>query len=254
VKFTFLGTGTSQGIPVIGCTCEVCVSRDPRDQRNRCAAWIEMEGKHYLIDAGPDIRQQLLRTGIRSIAGVFLTHEHYDHIGGLDDLRPIGFLQGGIDIFGNATVLDAVKLKFDYAFREHKYPGAPKFHLHEILPELRIDSLPIDIVPIVVNHGHLKISGFIINQKLAYITDSNGFPEPTIQRLRNIDILIINALHHEPHHSHFTLAQTLAQIEILRPSKAFIIHMSHLLGRHENIQALLPLGVQLAYDFLSLEI
>lgn len=254
MTFTFLGTGTSQGIPVIGCTCEVCTSSDEKNKRQRCAALIQSADKNILIDGGPDIRVQLLRTQISSIEAVFLTHEHYDHLGGLDDLRPIGFLQNGIHLYGLTRVLDQVKIKYDYAFGEQKYPGAPKFHLHKLVDESTTVIEGVQIVPLTIHHGELDILGYLMDNKLMYITDANGIPQNTLEKIYGIDTLVINALHHTPHHSHYTLAQTLEMITLIKPKQAYLIHLSHHMGLHHQVEKLLPNNVKLAYDGLCLEL
>ncbi|MEP7267675.1 MAG: MBL fold metallo-hydrolase [Saprospiraceae bacterium] len=255
MKLTFLGTGTSQGIPVIGCDCEVCKSIDDRDKRLRCAALITKDDSTILIDSGPDIRQQLLRTGISALKKVLITHEHYDHTGGLDDLRPLGFKHHqGMDIYAQSYVHDIIKVKFDYAFTVQKYPGAPKFNLFTINPfeEFILDT--IRVYPLAIQHGHLNILGFRFDDKLAYITDANGIPESTLHSIYKIDTLVINALHHQAHHSHFTLAKALSEIKKINPRQAYIIHMSHQMGFHQTIEEELPLNVRLAYDTLSIKV
>ncbi len=255
MKLTFLGTGTSQGIPVIGCRCEVCTSNDSKDKRLRCAALVSMEGYQILIDSGPDIRQQLLREEIDQVQAVLISHEHYDHTGGLDDLRPIIFSRDvPMDIYSLPYVLDTIRKKVDYAFGESKYPGAPKFHLISCFPGQKINLGPLKIIPLDIGHGELNILGFLFNQRLAYITDANRIPDLTVEVLKNIDTLIISTLHHTPHHSHFTFSESLDAIVKINPRQAFLIHMSHHLGKHESIQKTLPPNICLAYDQLTIEI
>lgn len=250
----FLGTGTSQGIPVIGCSCLVCTSPNSEDKRNRCAALISDHGTALLIDSGPDIRAQLLRAKVSHLDAVLITHEHYDHTGGLDDLRPIGFNSDGIQLYARANVLEQIKIKYDYAFGEQKYPGAPKFKLHilEGMEELTFGT--ISVRPLPVQHGNLSILGYCFNDLLMYITDANGLPEQTLKSIQNIDTLVINALHHTPHHSHFTLAETLETIEKINPRQTYIIHVSHHMGLHHEVSHMLPEQVFLAYDTLKIEI
>lgn len=253
MNIEFLGTGTSQGIPVIGCTCSVCTSSDSNDKRNRCAAVITEGGTTLLIDSGPDIRLQLLRAGISRVDGVLITHEHYDHTGGLDDLRPIGFNYNGIHLYGQPKVLEQIKLKYNYAFGEQKYPGTPEFHLNPVNEFEVIHFDNIQVKPVPISHGNLNIMGYCFNEKLVYITDANGIPETTLDEIRNKDTLIINALHHTPHHSHFTLAQTLNVIQKINPRRAYIIHISHHMGLHKEVSIGLPENVFLAFDTCKLE-
>jgi phosphoribosyl 1,2-cyclic phosphate phosphodiesterase len=255
VRITFLGTGTSQGIPVIGCDCAVCRSDNPKDKRLRCAAYIQDGATTILIDSGPDIRSQLLREDIRKLDGVLLTHEHYDHTGGLDDLRPFIFMQNKpIPVYAQEDVLKTLLIKYDYAFGSGSYPGAPRFKLDKVSPGVPFILDNVCIVPLRVFHGELGILGFKLNNKLMYITDANELPEDTLQECKGISCLIINALHHRPHHAHFTLEQTLKTIEVIHPDVSYIIHMSHHMGLHNTLEASLPPKVHFAFDSLSLEL
>ena len=255
MKLTFLGTGTSQGIPVIGCDCTVCKSNDPRDKRLRCAALLQDQGTTLLIDSGPDIRYQSLRTGISKLDAVLISHEHYDHTGGLDDLRPFMFMQDApLPLYTKQEVINIFKIKYDYAFGSESYPGSPRFDLFEIQPEFPFKINETRIVPLEVIHGKLHILGFKINDKLVYITDANLLQQDTIDQSSGIDCLVINALHHRPHHSHFTLDETLQAIKKINPRSAYIIHMSHHMGLHADMQASLPDHVRFAFDTLSVEV
>lgn len=253
MRLLFLGTGTSQGIPVIGCRCEVCLSKDARDKRLRSSILIQEKGEDPLIiDCGPDFRYQMLRSDTSRLKAVLLTHEHYDHTAGLDDLRPFNFLTGtSVQLFGDDRVLSSLRTRFPYAFHKERYPGAPQFQTHSIIwnQPLVIDNY--QVLPLEVLHGNLHISGFKIGDSLAYITDANGLPEATINTIQNIPILVINALHHRPHHSHFTLEQTIAQIAALNPGRTYLIHMSHHMGLHAQVDKQLPAHIQLAYDGLE---
>lgn len=255
MKLTFLGTGTSQGIPVIGCDCMVCKSKDARDKRLRCAAFLQDKDTTLLIDSGPDIRYQSLRSEIQKVNAVLISHEHYDHTGGLDDLRPFMFMQDApLPLYAQHDVMNTFKIKYDYAFGSELYPGSPRFDLFEIQPARAFKINDTNILPLDVIHGKLHILGFKINDKLAYITDANQLLQPTIDQTTGIDCLVINALHHRPHHSHFTLDETLQVIEKINPRSAYIIHMSHHMGLHADMQVTLPRHVHFAFDMLSVEI
>ncbi len=255
MKLTFLGTGTSQGVPVIGCTCTVCTSADIKNKRLRCAALVEHHDIKFLIDCGPDIRQQLLKANISRLDGVVLTHEHYDHIGGLDDLRPIIFKQHQpAKIYAQIDVIQQIKIKYHYAFVPQSYPGAPKFDLIEAKSGEPFFIHDLKVYPFKVKHGDLDILGYKFNDHLAYITDSNGLNETTLHTILKVPVLVINALHQRPHHSHYTLDQTLSQIQHIQPGTAYLIHMSHYMGLNELVQATLPPNVFLAYDTLTVEI
>lgn len=255
MRLTFLGTGTSQGIPVIGCQCEVCLSTDRKDHRLRSSVRIEEGDDRLVIDCGPDFRYQMLRSGTMQLLDVLITHEHYDHTAGLDDLRPFTFIsREPVKIYAQSEVLDNIKSRFAYAFGENKYPGSPEF---ELLPAHWDKSFEIGtfkIQPLEVRHGSLKILGYKIGEHLAYITDANGLPAETLSRIFKINTLIINALHHRPHHSHYTLEETIVQIGKIQPARAWLIHMSHHMGLHEVINAGLPESIRLAYDGMILDL
>jgi len=252
MRLTFLGTGTSQGVPVIGCKCAVCQSKDSRDKRLRTSVFIEIEENHLLIDAGPDLRQQLLRENISRIDAVLLTHEHKDHLGGLDDIRPINFMMHQtMNLYGMKRVLKIIEKDYDYAFKTFKYPGVPNLTLNPIYEE-PFSIGEIEITPILVKHLTLPILGFRIYD-LAYITDASFISEKEKRKLQGLKILIINALRLKEHYSHFNLAQALELISELNPQEAYITHISHEMGTHEDISAQLPANVHLGYDGLKLE-
>jgi len=252
MRLTFLGTGTSQGVPVIGCECAVCQSKDARNKRLRTSVFIEIEENHLLIDAGPDLRQQLLRENISRIDAVLLTHEHKDHLGGLDDIRPINFMMHQtMNLYGMKRVLKIIEKDYDYAFKTYKYPGVPNLTLNPIYEEPFFIG-EIEITPILVKHLTLPILGFRIYD-LAYITDASFISEKEKRKLQGLKILIINALRLKEHYSHFNLAQALALISELNPQEAYITHISHEMGTHEDISAQLPANVHLGYDGLKLE-
>ena len=252
MRLTFLGTGTSQGVPVIGCECAVCQSKDSRDKRLRTSVFIEIEENHLLIDAGPDLRQQLLRENISRIDAVLLTHEHKDHLGGLDDIRPINFMtHQTMNLYGMKRVLKIIEKDYDYAFKTFKYPGVPNLTLNPIYEEPFFIG-GIEIIPILVKHLTLPILGFRIHE-LVYITDASFISEKEKRKLQGLKILIINALRLKEHYSHFNLAQALELIAELNPQEAYLMHISHEMGTHEHISAQLPANVHLGYDGLKLE-
>lgn len=253
VQLTFLGTGTSQGIPVIACRCEVCHSRDPRDNRTRSSVLVEHSGATVLIDAGPDLRQQLLREGVNTLDAVLLTHEHMDHIAGMDDLRAFNFAQEpqrDVPVHADASTLQAVKRVYAYAFANKAYPGLPQFALHTIGDQpFMAGGMPV--LPVEVMHHNLPVRAFRLGD-LAYITDAKTIAPRERDKLRGLDVLVVNALRMQPHYSHFNVDEALALIEDLAPRRAYLTHISHLMGRHE--QVLLPHGVELAYDGLKVDI
>ena len=252
MKITFLGTGTSCGVPEIGCHCPVCTSTDPRDKRLRSSALIETQGERILIDCGPDFRQQMLPLPFAPISGILLTHEHYDHMGGIDDLRPFCRF-GSVTIWSEAYVNAAIRQRIPYCFAEHKYPGIPQINLKEVQAFQPLHIGKVEVLPLRVIHGKLPILGFRIEQ-MAYLTDCLTVPAETKAELRNIDTLIVSALRDKPHPTHQTLSEALALIEELQPRRAYLIHPSHEIGLHAAVQAKLPANVQLAYDGLEIEV
>lgn len=247
----FLGTGTSTGVPEVGCRCEVCTSPDKRDIRLRASVIIKVGGKNILIDCGPDFRYQMTKTEFAPLAGVLITHEHYDHVGGIDDLRPFCRF-GDIDIYAEDYVADALRRRIPYCFMEQKYPGIPNLTLHEITNEPFVLS-GIDITPIRIMHARLPIMGYRIG-KMAYITDMKTMPEEEYEKLKDLDVLIINALRIEEHISHQTLAQALEQAKRIGAKKTYLIHMSHHFGLHADMEKTLPENVFLTYDGLEINI
>ena len=255
LKITFLGTGTSQGIPIIGSTHPVCLSSNPKDTRMRCSAMIQWDNYTYIIDSGPDFRQQMLKNKVSKINGILYTHEHTDHIIGLDDIRPFFFRERvDIPLYAEENVFKALAKRFEYIFDiNSKYPGKPKTAINTITPETIIKLGNIDVQPIRVIHGNLPILGYRFND-LVYLTDVKTVPEESFMHLKNIDTLVVNALRNEEHYSHFTLAEALTFIEKVKPKRAYLTHLSHLLGFHDDVEKELPENVHLAYDGLSLEI
>ena len=253
MKVTFLGTGTSQGIPVIGSTHPVCLSTNKKDKRLRVSILVEWDDFTFVVDCGPDFRYQMLRANCQKIDGILFTHEHNDHVSGLDDIRPFFFRQGDIPIYAHQRVLAALHQRFPYVFEtENKYPGAPT------VVEIAIENRPFqlegkDIVPINVMHGKTQVFGFRFDD-FVYITDAKTIDDTEVNKLKGVKVLVINALRIESHHSHFNLEEALAFIEIVKPQKAYLTHISHLLGFHEDVQQSLPDNVYLAYDNLQLTI
>jgi len=249
---TFLGTGTSQGVPVIGCPCTVCQSLDFRDQRFRTSIQIAVQGQSFVVDTGPDFRMQMLREGIKKLDAVLFTHEHKDHTAGLDDIRPFNFYQkADIPIFGRKTVLEQLQREYAYIFNDKKYPGVPQVACVEI------DQHPfqingIAITPIPVLHYKLPVLGFRVGD-FSYITDANQIPEESYALLEGTEILVLNALQKEPHIAHFTLDQAIEQALRIGAKKTYFTHISHRLGKHVAVEKELPEGIFLAYDGLKLD-
>ena len=284
VKLTFLGTGTSSGVPMIGCNCPVCTSADPRDSRLRASVLVECGGLTIVVDAGPDFRQQLLRAGVQHVDAILLTHNHMDHVGGLDETRALNlFERKPVNIFCEPYVLDSLRQMFAYAFREPRYPGAPEWHMHvlESYEPFRVysnaaerelvwvsgsgyqytgkqglDDVPsVEVVPI---HGwHHKQPGLSVLGyrfgNIAYLTDMNSIPDEEFEKLRGLDAVTVNCVKKDPHFSHFSLAEALAFFERVGARESYITHISHRLPRHEEFAAELPPHVHPAYDGLVLE-
>ena len=247
MKLTFLGTGTSCGVPVIGCQCEVCQSADPHDQRTRCSVLVETDETRLLIDCGPDFRQQILPMPFRKIDGILITHSHYDHVGGMDDIRP--YCQfGEINVYADPVARKGMLEMLPYCFAENRYPGVPAIGLHEIHKHEPFRIGDLDIMPIEVMHGKLPILGYRIG-KLAYITDMKTIEESEYPYLEGTELLVVNALRFtKPHHSHQLVDDALAFAHRVGAKQTLLSHVCHDIGLHESVSRLLPKGVELAYD------
>ncbi len=247
MKLTFLGTGTSCGVPVIGCQCDVCTSSDPKDKRTRCSALIETEHTRLLIDCGPDFRQQIMSQPFRKIDGILITHSHYDHMGGMDDIRP--YCQfGEINVYADPLARKAMLTMLPYCFAEHRYPGVPAIGLHEIHAHQALQIGDFEIMPIEVMHGKLPILGFKIGA-LTYITDMKTISDEELPYLEGTEVLVVNALRFEkPHHSHQLVADAIAFSRKINAKRTLIIHVCHDIGLHEQVNKQLPEGFELAYD------
>ncbi|MDE0470517.1 MAG: MBL fold metallo-hydrolase [Ekhidna sp.] len=251
MKVTFLGTGTSQGVPVIGCPCEVCTSLDYHDNRLRSSVFIEYQGINLIIDTGPDFRQQMLRERINRLDAVLFTHEHKDHTAGFDDIRSYNFLQrSDMPVYGRDSVLNQLQQEFAYIFHEKKYPGVPKVSLNEIRNEpFKINE--IDVTPIEVLHHKLPVFGFRIAD-FTYITDANFIAKDEKEKARGSKVVVLNALQKEDHISHFTFDQAVNLMKDLKPDKGYFTHISHKLGLHTEVSKELPDFMELAWDGLQI--
>lgn len=253
MRVRLLGTGTSQGIPIIGCHCPVCTSTDERDHRLRTSALVEVDGVNILIDAGPDLRQQLLRCGVTRLDALLLTHEHKDHTGGIDDVRPINFLmKTPLNIYGQPRVMKAIRNDYSYAFGPDQYPGVPQLVLNPLQPE-PFEVKGVEVIPVKVRHMTLPIFGYRI-RNFGYITDASFISETEKKKLRGVKVLVINALRREQHYSHFNLEQALAIIDEIKPERAYLTHVSHRLGKYVDVSQELPQNVFLGIDNQVIEV
>lgn len=254
MKIYFLGTGTSQGIPVIGSHHSVCLSSDKRDNRLRVSVWIETDENSIVVDCGPDFRQQMLQSKCPKIDALLFTHEHADHTAGLDDIRPFFFKQGAIAIYAHNRVLKNLEKRFDYIFQtENKYPGAPSVIENEVIQNKPFTVNKEVIIPINAYHGSLQVFGYRI-QDFVYLTDVKTIEDTEIQKIKKCEVLVVNCLREEPHDTHFNLEEVLHFISLVQPKKTYLTHISHLFGFHEEIQKKLPENVFVAYDNLELTI
>lgn len=253
MKITFLGTGTSQGVPVIACNCEVCLSENAKDKRLRTSILIEDKGKVIVIDTGPDFRQQMLRANVQQLDAVVFTHEHKDHVAGLDDVRAFNFKQQkDMEVFATEQVQTALKREFYYAFTEKKYPGVPHINLNTITNE-NFKVGEVELTPIDVWHYKMPVKAFRVGN-FTYITDANRIEEEELNKIRGSEIIVVNALRKEAHISHFTLDEAIDLLKKLKPKKAYLTHISHLLGKHNEVQKELPDFIEIAYDGLVINV
>lgn len=253
MKAQFLGTGTSQGVPIIACSCAVCRSKDTRDQRLRSSLLMQWDDKNIVIDTGPDFREQMLRCGISRLDAVLYTHEHRDHTSGFDDIRAFNYImQQPIDMYCTERVEKAIRYEFHYAFEENRYPGVPEANLHRI-HELPFELFGERIIPIPVMHHKLPVIGFRFRD-FAYITDANYISESSIALLHGCKTIVLNALRHEKHISHFTLQEAIEMAQRIGAQHTYLTHISHQLGLHETTELSLPQGIYLAYDGLTIDI
>jgi phosphoribosyl 1,2-cyclic phosphate phosphodiesterase len=253
VKVTFLGSGTSQGIPVIACSCAVCTSADTRDKRLRSSILLQVDDKNIVIDSGPDFRYQMLRAGVMHLDALVFTHEHKDHTAGLDDIRAFNYKQGeAINVYAHKRVQDALKKEFSYIFAHHKYPGIPQLDLFEI-GHHPFEVAGVPFIPIEVMHFQLPVLGFRIAD-FTYITDAKTVSDVEKAKIKGSKVLVINALQQEKHISHFTLEEAVAFAQEIGAEKTYFTHISHRLGTHQKISKLVPAGVELAYDGLCINL
>jgi phosphoribosyl 1,2-cyclic phosphate phosphodiesterase len=253
LKITFLGTGTSQGVPVIACECRVCKSASKKDKRLRSSVLLEENGTTIIIDTGPDFREQMLRANVKQVDAILITHAHKDHLGGLDDVRAYNYRQRSpVDVYARNEVQEAIKREFSYAFAKNRYPGVPQITLHT-LHNQPVYIQKLQIIPVEVMHYRLHVLGFRIDG-FSYITDANFISEEEKVKLTGTKTLVVNALRREKHISHFSLDEALALIEEIKPQRAYLTHISHLMGLHDEVEKDLPANVRLAYDGLQIVI
>jgi phosphoribosyl 1,2-cyclic phosphate phosphodiesterase len=252
LRVTFLGTGTSQGIPVIGSAHPVCLSDNPKDKRLRVSVLLSWKDYNYVIDCGPDFRQQMLRQKMSHLNGILYTHEHSDHTAGLDDIRPFFFKQGDIPIYAHKRVVKSLKKRFGYILNEKdKYPGAPSVHINKVKNNVPFLIGDKEVTPVNVLHNKLQVFGYRIGD-FTYLTDVKTIKEKELEKIKGSKVVVVNALRLDPHLSHFNLKEALAFIEKVKPEKAYFTHISHLLGFHDEVEKSLPKNVHLAYDNLTI--
>ncbi|MEJ1222044.1 MBL fold metallo-hydrolase [Sediminicola sp. 1XM1-17] len=254
MKITFLGTGTSQGIPVIGSSHPVCLSKNPKDKRLRVSVMVSWDNFNYVIDCGPDFRQQMLTHKVTKMDGILFTHEHADHTAGIDDIRPFFFRQGDIPIYAHERVANSLKKRFDYIFAgENRYPGAPAVEVNIVENNKPFKIGNAMAVPVEAYHNRLQVFGYRIFD-FVYLTDVKTMAEEEIEKIKGVKVLVVNALREEAHHSHLNLEEALDFVAKVKPDKAYFTHISHMLGFHEEVEKKLPKDVHLAYDNLILNL
>ncbi len=254
LQITFLGTGTSQGIPILGSTHPVCLSDDSKDRRLRVSVLVQWQEHNYIIDCGPDFRQQLLKNPIENLDGILFTHEHADHTAGIDDIRPFFFRQGDISIYAHKRVVQALKQRFDYIFAdEDRYPGAPAVAINLVDKDEPFHLNGLEITPIEAWHNRLPVLGYRIND-FVYLTDVKRVEPMEMEKIKGCKVLVVNALRLEPHHSHFNLEEAIAFAKVINAERTYFTHISHLLGFHEKVQEELPETIFLAYDNLKITV
>jgi len=253
MKITFLGTGTSIGVPVITCDCPVCVSTDLRDKRMRTSVMIEVNGLTFVIDCGPDFRQQMLQQAVTNLDAVIFTHEHRDHIAGLDDVRAFNYvLNKKIDIYGTPQVMEAIRIEFPYIFSESRYFGAPQLTTH-LINDKPFTIMGVEFIPILVLHEKLPVTGFRVGD-FTYITDASYISDAELEKVKGSRVIVLNALRNSKHVSHFSVGEAVEILKRLQPEAAFLTHLSHFVGLHEDVNKKLPDFIQLAYDGLEVVI
>ncbi|MES2618061.1 MAG: MBL fold metallo-hydrolase [Bacteroidota bacterium] len=254
MKITFLGSGTSQGVPLIACQCKVCQSTEPKNKRLRSSIQIDLDGKVIVIDSGPDFRQQMLRNHTMQLDALIFTHEHKDHIAGMDDIRAYNYIhQKAIDVYATIGVQTALRREFQYIFSDFKYPGIPQLNFKTISADAKFEAAGVEITPIEVLHYKLPVLGFRIHD-FTYITDANFIDETNLEKIKGSTHLVLNALRHEQHISHFTLAEAIEVAKKTGVPNVYFTHISHQLGLHDEINSQLPKGMHLAYDEMVLEL
>lgn len=254
LRITFLGTGTSQGVPVIGSKHPVCLSSDAKDKRLRVSLLLSWGAYNFVIDCGPDFRQQMLTNKVTTLDGILFTHEHSDHTAGIDDIRPFFFKQGDIPIFAHKKVVKALKKRFGYIFNEKdRYPGAPAVEVNYVKKGEDFELGGKTIIPVRALHNRLKVFGYRIDD-FTYLTDVKSIKQKQLEKLKGTRILVVNALRTEPHHSHFNLEEAIDFVSKVKPEKAYFTHISHLMGFHAEVEKSLPDNIHLAYDNLTIEV